>query len=273
MKITTCSILEMLAHHGHIFGDYITAPTIYRLIANSNKELQMAGLQALGAFQHRSIPPSVLATIRQLVLPMLKDGFRNGFIATLALCSCIHEPDFFHGIIRHMGVSDLVDIFVEFLDGHSTGGKISGVRGLMGVMEHGESPQQAISQNSRAAAALVELLGHDKPVVSQAGLHGVLAFGQNDILRPLMRETDVIYSLSRLAVGSDTPDVQRNVLLAFKALVRDDEIAKKAVIHDNYYLGYPPLPRKIKHQLESDPRFKSKVDEDTVQSSTGASTI
>ncbi|KAF8870033.1 hypothetical protein BD779DRAFT_623232 [Infundibulicybe gibba] len=167
-----------------------------------------------------------------------------------------------------MNVSNFVDIFRKYLE-YNFEAKVSFVRGLVGLIEHGDSPQQAIAQNPRVAPTLVQLFYYRKPVVRQAGLQGVLAFSQNEILRPSMRDTNVIRCLSRLAVEFDTPDVQRDVILAFEALVRDDEIAKKAMAYTGYSgwdqdRGYFPLPERIKRQLESDPRFKSKVDEDTV---------
>ncbi|KAF8878544.1 hypothetical protein BD779DRAFT_1207915 [Infundibulicybe gibba] len=258
MKIATCSILAGLARNDYIFGDNVTAPVIYRLIVDSNLKLQIAGLETLGGFRHGSIPLKVLATLNGLVVPMLIDGTeKDRLSATLALCSCIHEPDFFHGITKDLGISKLVDILAGYLEDGTCPGTI--VRGLVGLIGYGELPQQVIAQpragrEPRIAAALVDLFDDDMPRFSrgraQAGVQGALAFGQSDILRVSLRKTFVLRYLSHIACDSKSPAVQRDALLALEALVKDDIIAKEAMeLHG--------LPQEIRRQLKSDPRMIS----------------
>ncbi|KAF8873259.1 hypothetical protein BD779DRAFT_300495 [Infundibulicybe gibba] len=110
VKIAIRDVLGAIIRNGHIVRDNVTAPTIYRLIVDSDKELQMAGLKALGGFWVGNIPPKASAIICKLVVPMLKDRYGvQRQIAVMALCSCVHKC---MASFQDFGVQSLLTYYV-----------------------------------------------------------------------------------------------------------------------------------------------------------------
>ncbi|KAF8878555.1 hypothetical protein BD779DRAFT_1676817 [Infundibulicybe gibba] len=274
VKIAICGVFMRLAlrqDHDRPFANDATSK-IYCLFVGSDKALRNAGLRALGGFQCSSIPTEVSTTICGLVIKAINGTSRDdAWSAAMALSSCIHEPDFFRAITKHIDVYKLIDVLIW------PGAGASFVRGLVGLMAHGgpqELVQKAIARNPlRVAFRLIRMLGGDNDFTARrAGLQGVLAFCQSGEMAWTMRGVDMVKLLSRLATDkSNMPEVQHDVLLALEALVKDDVIANEAMEYSHE--SDSCLPEQIKCQLESDPRFRSDIGEDIVQSGIGVSTI